>query len=276
MTQVTGSLDTLFASLDQHVRDLVQERQAAQAQVSALEQENCQLRERLTILETRLSNVVSHVRVMASWEAAPAAEVADDAQPDATASALPSMPDQRVEIPSDVASAAADDASGNSTPSCADASAATTLPSLSNAETTTGASSSHDDAVQAPVDVPSPQQLLKQWYSRYPQAFFQAHTRPLQIGIHEALIAAEPWSARLIRRTLACYVNLPRYMKSVRSGAQRVDLHGQRAGNVSEEEAQHAREQLKQLQARQKNREEKQQQRRLSTKLEALQRQHQH
>ena len=276
MTQVTGSLDTLFASLDQHVRDLVRERQAAQAQVSALEQENRQLRERLTILETRLSSVVSHVRVMASLEGASTAETVDDAQPDATVSSLPSTLEQRVEIPSDVVSTEADDASSDSAPSCTDASAATTLTSLSNAETSAGVSSFHDAAEKAPVDAPSPQQLLKQWYSRYPQAFFQAHTRPLQIGIHEALIAAEPWSARLIRRALACYVNLPRYMKSVRSGAQRVDIHGQPAGNVTEEEAQHAREQLKQLQARQKNREEEQQQRRLSTKLEALQRQHQH
>ena len=274
---MTGSLDTLFASLDQHVCDLVQERQAAQAQVSALEQENRQLRERLTTLETRLSSVVSHVRAMASLEAEPTAEVARDAESDVTVSALPSTLEQRVEILSDAASTAAEDAGSDSTLSCAEASAATTLTSLSNAETNTDMSSSHDNAaVQAPVDAPSPQQLLKQWYSRYPQAFFKAHTRPLQIGIHEALIAAEPWSARLIRRTLACYVNLPRYMKSVRSGAQRVDLHGQPAGNVTEDEALHAREQLKQLQARQKNREEEQQQRRLSTKLEALQRQHQH
>ena len=274
---MTGSLDTLFASLDQQIRDLVQERQTALAQVASLEQENHRLRERLATLETRLSSVVSHVRAMASWDVAPPAQEQDARARDVTASSLPSTLEQRVETTSEASSVMADEVRSDFPLSATDEMVATTPTSLSNAETNTDMSSSLDNAsVQDPADAPSPQQLLKQWYSRYPKAFFKAHTRPLQIGIHEALIDAEPWSARLIRRTLACYVNLPRYMKSVRPGAQRVDLEGQPAGQVTEEEALHAREQLKQLQARQKSREEEQQQRRISTKLEALQRQHQH
>lgn len=272
---MTGSLDTLFASLNQQIRDLVKERQDARATVATLEQENRQLRERLSMLETRLGQVVSHVKAMASWDAS-AAPVSSEV----TSFPTPSTLERSVETKENTEAfrATADEIQHSDVAEpIAERTVSPTSISQFNAETHTDMSSSYDNAsVQAPVDAPSPQQLLKQWYSRYPKAFFKAHTRPLQIGIHEALIAAEPWSARLIRRTLACYVNLPRYMKSVRSGAQRVDLQGMPAGQVTEEEAQHAREQLKQLQARQKAREDEQQQRRMTSKLELLQRQHQH
>lgn len=272
---MTGSLDTLFVSLDQQVRDLVKERQDARAEVATLEQENRQLRERLTMLETRLGQVVSHVKAMASWDASATA-----ASPEVTVPSTPSTLERPAETKGNTEALcpAADEVQHSDVAEpIAEKAVSPTSISPFKAETNTDMSSSHDNAsVQAPVDAPSPQQLLKQWYSRYPKAFFKAHTRPLQIGIHEALIEAEPWSARLIRRTLACYVNLPRYMKSVRPGAQRVDLQGLPAGQVAEEEAQHAREQLKQLQTRQKAREEEQQQRRVASKLELLQRQHQH
>lgn len=92
------------------------------------------------------------------------------------------------------------------------------------------------------VDQPSPHSLLQEWYQRYPQAFFKGHTKPLKIGIHQDLAAREPWSGRLIRRTLANYVNLPRYLKSVREGVDRIDLDGQPAGKVDKEAAMHANE----------------------------------
>ncbi len=72
------------------------------------------------------------------------------------------------------------------------------------------------------VTQPSPQALLKQWYQRYPHAFFKGHTKPLKVGIH--------------------HVNLPRYIKSMREGAERVDLDGQPAGKVDKEAAKHASE----------------------------------
>ncbi len=71
---------------------------------------------------------------------------------------------------------------------------------------------------------PSPQALLKQWYQRYPNAFFKGHTKPLKVGIHQDLAEREPWSGKLIRRALANYVNLPRYVKSMREGAERIDF----------------------------------------------------
>ncbi|MBB3143379.1 ProQ/FINO family protein [Halomonas organivorans] len=96
---------------------------------------------------------------------------------------------------------------------------------------------------------PSPQALLAEWYQRYADTFFKGHTRPLQVGIHEELAAREPWPEKLVRRALACYVNLPRYLKSVREGAERIDLSGAPAGQVDHGAAEHARKKLERLQA---------------------------
>ncbi|WP_242457939.1 ProQ/FINO family protein [Halomonas sp. YLGW01] len=100
-------------------------------------------------------------------------------------------------------------------------------------------------------EVPSPQALLNQWYRRYPDAFFKGHVRPLRVGIHEDLLAREPWPEKLVRRALACYVHLPRYLKAVRQGAERVGLDGEAAGPVSEGEARYARKKLDELRAQQ-------------------------
>src|SRR5690554_7129165 len=94
-----------------------------------------------------------------------------------------------------------------------------------------GRSAEATDAA-ATTDAPSPQALLAEWYQRYPGAFFKGHTRPLKVGIHEALAEQEPWPEKLVRRALACYVNLPRYLKAVREGAERIGLDGKPAGQV--------------------------------------------
>lgn len=95
---------------------------------------------------------------------------------------------------------------------------------------------------------PSPQALLDEWYQRYGNAFFKGHTRPLMVGIHELLAEREPWPEKLVRRALACYVNLPRYLKAVREGAERIDLEGRPAGRVDAKSAEHARRKLDRLQ----------------------------
>ncbi|MFP4138764.1 MAG: ProQ/FINO family protein [Halomonas sp.] len=97
-------------------------------------------------------------------------------------------------------------------------------------------------------EAPSPQALLDEWYARYPAAFFKGHTRPLMVGIHEVLATREPWPEKLVRRALACYVNLPRYLKAVRDGAERIDLDGRPAGVVDAQAADHARRKLDRLQ----------------------------
>lgn len=108
----------------------------------------------------------------------------------------------------------------------------------------------HDEhqASLAIEQAPSAEALLAQWYQRYPKAFFKGHTRPLQVGIHQALAAREPWPEKLVRRALAGYVNLPRYLKAVREGAVRIDLEGQPAGEVDAQAGEHARRKLEQLQ----------------------------
>lgn len=100
-------------------------------------------------------------------------------------------------------------------------------------------------AVETAPQPPSPQSLLNQWYKRYPHAFFTGHTKPLKVGIHQDLAHREPWSGKLIRRALANYVNLPRYVKSMREGAERIDLDGNSAGKVDKEAARHASERRK-------------------------------
>ncbi|MFD2190720.1 ProQ/FINO family protein [Pistricoccus aurantiacus] len=102
----------------------------------------------------------------------------------------------------------------------------------------------------ATQDAPSPQGLLNQWYRRYTKTFFKGHTRPLKIGIHEELLAREPWPEKLVRRALACYVHLPRYLKAVREGSERVGLDGEAAGLVGAGEAEHARKKLEELRAK--------------------------
>ncbi len=106
----------------------------------------------------------------------------------------------------------------------------------------------------SPEQAPSPQALLDEWYQRYPSTFFKGHTRPLMVGIHEALSAREPWPEKLVRRALACYVNLPRYLKSVREGAERLDLAGEPTGRVDAAAAEHARKKLERLQAERRQR----------------------
>lgn len=124
-----------------------------------------------------------------------------------------------------------------------------TEPDAEPASAVTATSSSHSVAGEAP----SPHALLEEWYRRYPQTFFKGHTRPLKVGIDAELAKREPWSDKLIRRALACYVNLPRYLKAVRAGVERVGLDGQPAGRISEQEAHHARAKREALQARQRD-----------------------
>ena len=106
---------------------------------------------------------------------------------------------------------------------------------------------------------PSADALLKQWYQRYPNAFFKGHTRPLKVGIHQDLAVHEPWPEKLLRRALAGYVNLPRYLKAVREGAERIDLEGKPDGSVDAQAAEHAKRKLERLQKAQRERGEKSQ-----------------
>ncbi|WP_231489513.1 ProQ/FINO family protein [Billgrantia saliphila] len=128
---------------------------------------------------------------------------------------------------------------------------------------TTAEPAATDKAAQADTErqgalaieqAPSADALLAQWYQRYPATFFKGHTRPLKVGIHQDLAEREPWPEKLVRRALAGYVNLPRYLKAVREGAERIDLEGKPAGEVDTQAAEHAKRKLERLQVERRRR----------------------
>lgn len=120
----------------------------------------------------------------------------------------------------------------------------------------------------------SAKDILDQWCKRYPKAFSNPCMQPLKIGIHEDLSASEKLPDHWIRRVLAGYVRSPRYLRLLKAGAVRLDLNGNNAGFISEEEAQHAADQLEErrLQRLQKERAHREQEesRRLNSKLAQL------
>ncbi|OPX54277.1 hypothetical protein BTE48_15165 [Oceanospirillum multiglobuliferum] len=124
------------------------------------------------------------------------------------------------------------------------------------------------------VDKFSAKEILVQWSERYPNAFSKMTVQPLKIGIHEDLSEKEILPDHWIRRALASYVRQPRYLRTIKSGAVRLDLTGSNAGFVTAEEAQHAKAQLeeirKQRQQKEQQLKEKQEAKRLQSKLALL------
>lgn len=92
------------------------------------------------------------------------------------------------------------------------------------------------EPTQAPP--PAPERLFLA--EAYPACFDWEHPRPLKIGVHKDLVdAGHP--LKLVKRALAAYCTRFRYRKALRVGAVRVDLHGQPAGAVTEEDIERAR-----------------------------------
>jgi len=108
----------------------------------------------------------------------------------------------------------------------------------------------------------------------YPEVFNRDNVRPLKIGIQEELIADEKLAKNKIKRALASYVRSPYYFRSLKEGADRIGLDGQPSGTVSESEAEHAKQQLKEINKRrqqnQRQQKVKQREDRISNKLEML------
>ncbi|MDG4597448.1 MAG: ProQ/FinO family protein [Candidatus Contendobacter sp.] len=74
----------------------------------------------------------------------------------------------------------------------------------------------------------------------YPACFNWERPKPLKIGIHHDLVAAGCERAA-VQRALARYCHRPLYRRALRPGATRVDLHGQPAGIVTQQEVRQAR-----------------------------------
>jgi len=115
----------------------------------------------------------------------------------------------------------------------------------------------------------NPQQRLEHWVKSYPRAFMPGQPQPLKIGIHEDLHAAEGGEQKKIRRALAGYVKLPRYLRCLKAGAVRLDLQGGNAGFVTEQEAQFAQEQLEQWEEQKKEKEGRRKQQEIEQKKRA-------
>lgn len=125
------------------------------------------------------------------------------------------------------------------------------------------------------------QAALQLLFDTYPEVFSRDNVRPLKIGIQEDLIADEKLARNRIKRALASYVRNPHYLRSLQAGADRVGLDGSAAGKVSDEEAAHAQEKLKQIReqrrerqkderAKQKQQAEQVKEQRINKKLDML------
>ncbi|WP_417595461.1 ProQ/FINO family protein [Oceanospirillum sp.] len=116
--------------------------------------------------------------------------------------------------------------------------------------------------------------ILAHWSERYPKAFSTVTIQPLKIGIHEDLAEHEALPDHWIRRALAGYVRSPRYLRVLKTGAVRMDLSGNNAGFVTEEEAGHAKEQLEGIRQQRLQKEKsvriKEEKKRLNSKLSQL------
>ena len=87
---------------------------------------------------------------------------------------------------------------------------------------------------------------------KFPAAFYVdgfAERRPLKLGIDHDLQKLLKIKRYLIKTTLRFYCNSFSYLGSMYPGAVRVDLNGQPAGVVTEEEAAMAQQQLEKLAA---------------------------
>ncbi len=145
------------------------------------------------------------------------------------------------------------------------------------AEAATGtgtASTTEPETEESTPDKFDAKAILAGWSERYPKAFSTVTIQPLKIGIHEDLAQNESLPDHWIRRALAGYVRSPRYLRVLKTGAVRMDLTGNNAGFVTEEEAGHARDQLETIRQQRLEKEKvaraKEEKKRLSNKLSQL------
>ena len=198
----------MAASLMSMLDDLEARLEHTQAELQALREENQRLKQQLAPQNAQAQSVPSPQPITAV----------------------------EADVPSDIASGInTHDAQAPAKRASAEATLVETAPAATATKEKTEATAGNEGA-----KAPSPHALLNQWYERYPKAFFRGHTKPLKVGIHQDLVEREEWPSKLIRRALANYVNLPRYIKAVREGVERVDLDGQPAGKVDKEAALHA------------------------------------
>ncbi len=100
------------------------------------------------------------------------------------------------------------------------------------------------------VRVEQAQTLLRE---RYPALFATADPKPLAIGIHRVLLERHPeLDLSGLKRALTLHTGRFSYQKLLKAGAVRFDLDGQPADEVTEEQAEIARQRLAELKAARK------------------------
>lgn len=96
--------------------------------------------------------------------------------------------------------------------------------------------------ISYPADIAKAREVFAE---KFPAAFMKKGERKkiaLKVGIAEDLIAALPeMSPELIRRAVGDYVSGPKYARAMIAGQQRVDLHGQPAGEITEAAVSHTK-----------------------------------
>lgn len=112
------------------------------------------------------------------------------------------------------------------------------------------------DPTSSPNAASAPPADLAPLLERFPDCFDWADPKPLKIGIIEDVLASqalgEGVGMKALRQMLAGYCSRPRYLKTLREGAARVDLQGRPAGAVSAADAESARERRAARKARMK------------------------
>lgn len=100
------------------------------------------------------------------------------------------------------------------------------------------------------VRVEQAQTILRE---RYPALFAAADPKPLKIGIHKDLLERHPeLDLSGLKRALTLHTGRFGYQKLLKAGAVRFDLDGQPADEVTEEQAEIARQRLAELKAARK------------------------
>lgn len=276
-------LETLIESLDRNSERVLSQLAQATQHIHSLQEENAALRQQLEQVQSRHvadTNALEHRREETEIPVAHTAEGEDTSSrsPDhlsmtqASSASLQAQSEQKGDSDNALVRESTSTSMGEReySPLPTEQEHSEDMSETSNPANIPSEDTSTSGSSFSKEQPPSPQALLKEWYKRYPNAFFKAHTHPLKVGIHKDLIEREPWSSKLIRRALANYVNLPRYLKSVRVGVTRVDLDGQPAGDISEDDVRHAREQLDLLQKRRAEREERHAAERMNRKIAQL------
>lgn len=96
--------------------------------------------------------------------------------------------------------------------------------------------------ISYPADIAKAREVFAE---KFPAAFMRKGERkkiPLRIGIADDLMAALPdMSRELIKRAVGDYCAGPKYARAMAAGAQRVDLYGQPAGEVTADAENHAK-----------------------------------